>query len=449
MVSPNMETRTSYRLWLCIAAFVLLTSIIAPVAASPAPVSGCPPCEQGFVQATADHGLETKVQHSEAAIRVHTNGSATWTVRVVPTNTSILNPLAENQTLARAVARNSFGTRYGNGIHHELLSTTVVGDTVVIRYRTLGVVEDGPFGTHLFTYFRDSPGAYVYTDLGADKVTVIAPPGMTVANGFGEVNGRQMTATELPHVRDGPFVAFAPRDSALPGLYGLLGITSALGGVLLRNAFLFVVLPAGLLVSGLAGIRRTLHSRKIGSPGQLGTLVSAIGGIVVLGTVMVEGSVFPAITGNLVLGTTGGLVLLLLGVGIGVPAIREYLSGLALVGGGIVVGILGVIIGGKVLGAGGFVRTLSLSVALFPIVTAQGWFDAKEPRAQSPNSRRLYIGTAVAIVTSLGIAAPLTALGSSLFLLVPILLTVGAGGVLVAAVPLYLLGAAGARANDD
>ena len=187
-------------------AVLVLLGLVGPVTASPAPVSACPPCGSGFHRSASNHGLYTEVRHSEATVVTHTNGSATWTVRVVPTNESALNSLAENESLARAVAADSFGIRYGSGIEHDLLSADVDDGAFVVRYRTHDVVHQGPLGTQVLTYFRDSPGAYVYTGLGADELTVVAPDGMTVVRGFGEVTDSRMTATELPDVRDGPFV---------------------------------------------------------------------------------------------------------------------------------------------------------------------------------------------------------------------------------------------------
>ncbi|SHG68701.1 hypothetical protein [Halobaculum gomorrense] len=137
---------------LALAILLVAGGAALPALASPAPVSACPPCDEGFVHAAAEHGLDTGVAESEATVRVHRNDSATWRVRVVPTNESALDRLAENASLARAVAGDSFGVRYGDGIDHRLLAADVRDGAFVIRYHTLGVVEDGPLGTSLLTY---------------------------------------------------------------------------------------------------------------------------------------------------------------------------------------------------------------------------------------------------------------------------------------------------------
>lgn len=420
----------------------MVLGLAAPVLASPAPVSACPPCGEGLTRSAAAHGLDTEVERGTATVRVHRNGSATWTVRVSLTNETVHDRLASNRSLARAVAADSFGTRYGGGIGHQLLGVAVQDDAFVMRYRTLDVVEPGPLGTHVLTYFRDVPGAYVYTDLGADELTVVAPDGMTVARGFGDVAGDRMTARSLPDVRDGPFVVFAPAESVAPGLAGTAAIGAALWGVVLRNLAFFVAIPGGVLVGGLAAIRRLIGPNRAVAASHLSGLVAAIGGVLVGGTLVSEGHALPAVTGNLLLGGFGGVVLLGLGIGLAVPAIRRRLTGPRLVGTGVGLGLVAMVLTGELVGSGSFQRSLALAVGLLPAAVGLGWADA----TGSP-ANRLFYGLAVGIVGVLVVTAPLLALGGSLFLLVPILLTVVAIAVVVAAVPLYLLGAAGANAG--
>lgn len=416
--------------------------------ASPAPVSACLPCDDGFVSSAANHGLDTEVSRGEALVQAHENGSATWTVTVVPTNETVLAPLAGNRTLARAVAADSFGTRYGAGIQHELIGATVVDDAFVIRYRTPGVVRETALGTRTLTYFRDSPGAYVYTGLGADELTVVAPTGMTVARGFGDVDGRRMAATGWPDVRDGPFVVFAADDAPTPGLLGVLAVAGELSGVIARNIAFFVALPGGLLVGGLAVIRRIVDATRAWDSTRLGGLVTLGGVLVLLAAVVSEGAALPAVTGNLLVGMFAGGVLLVLGVAVTLPVARRHVTGLRLVGIGIAAAVVAVTVSDGFVGSGGVHRSLSLALALLPVAVALGWLDALDTPLDRTYAYWLFLGTAVAVFGVLTMSAPLTALGGSLFLLVPILLTVASVGVVVAAVPLYLLGAAGAHAES-
>lgn len=429
-------------------ATLVLAGLAVPALASPAPVSACPPCSNGFISSAADHGLETEVQHSEATVRIHENGSATWTVRVVPTNESALNRLAENESLAVAVAGDSFGVRYGDGIQHELLSADVADGAFVMEYRTIDVVERGPFGSQILTYFRDSPGAYIYTDLGADELTVVAPAGTTVARGFGELSGDRMTATSLPERRNGPFVVFAPEGTPLPGVVGWLAVVSALGGVILRNTLLFVVLPGSVLVGGLAGIRRFVDAETERRPERLGAVVAAGGVALVVGSAYAEVSVLPEVTANFLTGLLVGGTLLGLGTAVGRPGTRDHLSSRRLLAAGVAVAVLGVFAQGFVRG-GSLHRSLSMGVGLLPAAVALGWADGGASGAGETAPRRLFAVLAVAIVALLVATAPLTALGGTLFLLMPIFSTVISVGVVVAAVPLYLLGAAGVAAAGE
>jgi hypothetical protein len=439
-----MCSRRFLPLVLCSVALLVAVGAVAPAAASPAPVSACPPCDEGFVRAAAAHDLDTEVSHSEATVRVHENGSATWTARVVPANESVLNRLAENPSLGRRVAADSFGTRYGSAMEHELLGADVVDGAFVVRYRTLDVVREGPLGTRTLTYFRDEPGAYIYTDLGADELTVVAPPGTTVARGFGDVDGRRLTATEFPHTRDGPFVVFAPEGSPTPGLLGTLAVASALGGVVARNVLLFAAVPGGVLVGGVAAIRRFVDASTRRNPARLGTVVAVAGAALFAGTVVTEADALPAMTGNLLIGGGSGAVLLTLGVAVAIPGLRRRLSGRRLAGFGVGVAAVVVLAVGRTVGTSDIHTTLALGAALFPVVVALGWVDAHALGGETL-ARRLFVGTAVAVFGALAALAPLSALGGGLFLLLPIALTVIAAVGVVVAVPLYLLGGAGAR----
>lgn len=426
---------------------LLILSLVGPAVASPAPISGCPPCSRGFTNAAGAHGLDTEVQRSEATVHVHRNGSATWMVRVVPTNDTVLDRLAANQSLARAVATDSYGVRYGDGIEHELVSVGVTDGAMTMRYRTLDVVREGPFGTQVLTYFRDSPGAYVYTDLGADELTVVAPDGMTVARGFGRVTGDRLTATALPDVRDGPFVVFAPKGSFLPGLLGMLAVASVLGDVIIRNLVYFVVVPGGVLIGGLVGIRRVFDAGTPRDPTRLGYLVAAVGVLVLVGTVLMEPDGLTDVTENLLLGSSGGMVLLALGASVAIRRFRHYLTGRRLVGAGIVLGIIAAIIAFGIRDMSELHRLLSLAVGLLPVLVGIGWVDANETVADGSPSSRLFAGLSVAVLGALVASAPLTALGGTLFIFVPIFLTIAAVVVVGVSIPLYLLGAAGATAE--
>ncbi|MFB6118037.1 hypothetical protein [Halosegnis sp.] len=413
------------------------------VAASPAPISACPPCDEGFVRAAGSHGLETDIAASTATVRVHPNHSATWTARVTPTNDSVTARLAANASLARDVATDSFGIRYGDGIPHDFQSVRVTDGTVVIRYRTADVVQRGPFGTQVLTYFRDEPGAYVYTDLGAAELTVVAPSGTTIARGFGDVDDRRLTARELPGVQNGPFVVFAPEGTPAPGLVGTIAILGTLGGVILRNLALFVVVPGTVVVGGLAAIRRVAGRVADRSPERLGAAVAVGGGLLLVWTLIVEADALPAVTGLLILGGVVGGVLLACGAAVGLPALRRHGSPWRILGIGVAVAAVPAVGAGATLPLSTVHRGILTGVVVLPAAVALGWSDAGVGDARA--TRRLLVACTVVIYGGFAVVAPLTDLGGSLFLLGPLLVTGAAVVAVAAAGPLYVLGVAGGR----
>ncbi|WP_277554909.1 hypothetical protein [Halobaculum limi] len=432
----SLRARPSAVVVVAAAVVALLLAAVAPVVASPAPVQACSPCDRGFTSAAQQHDLVTDVASSEATVRMHRNDSATWTVRVVPTNETVLNALAENETLARSVAGDSFGVRYGGDIEHELLAADVRDGAFVVRYRTLNVVEAGPFDTHVLTYFRDSPGQYIYTDLGADELTVVAPEDTTVARGFGDVDGRRMTATALPDTPDGPFVVAAPSGTPLSGVVGWLTVVSILSSVIVRNLVAFVAIPALVLLGGVAALRRSRRLRTAATPGRLGGLVAAGGAVLVGGSLVAEVDALPLVTSNLLVGSVVGGALLVIGVAVAAPAVRDRLTVARLVVAGVAVAALFVGVGGRAFD-GGYHALLASAAALFPFVVALGRADA----ASASLGRRAYAALAVVFLATLVVAAPVTSLGGTLFFVGAILLTLAAVAFLPVAAALYALGA--------
>lgn len=443
-----MRVRPDRPLALGLLVVLVLAGLAGPAGASPVPVAACPPCGDGFVQAASAHGLPTEVERSEATVRVHENGTATWTVRIVPTNRSVLDGLASNRTLARAVAVDSVDPRSGGSFDHQHLGEQVSEGAFTIRYRTPDVAHEGPLGSMVLTYFRDAPGGRIYVGLGADQLTVVAPPEMIVAQGFGDIDGRRMTATALPEVPDGPFVVFVPEDSASPGVLGSFAVLAALSDVILRNLALFVLLPGGLLVGGLAAMRRLADHARGRSPERLGGILALVGVLMLVVTIGMETDGRLVVTGNLLLGTTTGAMVAALGLVVAVDGSRRFLTARRLTVAGLGVAILAATLTPGFLGAGGLHRSLSLGTGLLPVAVALGWADAADAPLESSRGRRRFRWLAAAVFAVLVLDAPLRTVGGSLFLLGPILLTVGVAGVVVLAAPLYLLGVAGATAKS-
>jgi hypothetical protein len=142
-----------------------------------------------------------------------------------------------------------------------------------------------------------------------------------------------------------------------------------------------------------------------------------------------------------------GAVLLAFGAAIATPAVRRHLSAGRVLGIGILLAAVGVGIVSSTLGASSFQRFLAFGVAVLPAAIALGWVDACG--GDGTLERRGFAAIAVAVFGGLAVSSPITALGGTLFFLVPILLTVAAIVAVGVAVPLYLLGAAGATAEPN
>lgn len=416
--------------------------------ASPSPIAACPPCDRSFEGAAGSHGVETEISHSEAVVRVHRNGSATWTVRNRLVNASAAERLRDDPSLARAVAADSFGTRYGDGIDHELLGVRVEGETFELRYRTPDVAKRGAGGSLVLTYFREVPGAYMYTGLGADRLTIVAPEGAVIARGFGDRSddGRRTVATAFPHTRDGPFVVFVPADHPAPGALGTLAVAGELWGIVLRNLALFVALPTAVLAGGLLAVHRV-----VGPPHRADRLRLAAGLVAGVGVLLVtfvlwferprERGISPggwitlAYGAALVLGSAGAT-----------SRLRKTVTYRRLVGGALLGGALAA---GVALATGEVELVLRPALAV-PVLTfaavAVGYAAGNDDRRGVLLATALVV--AVSIVT-LAAMTPLTALGGGLFLLFPVLLTVLAIVGVVVLAPLYRLGGALAAAQNE
>jgi hypothetical protein len=270
---------------------------------------------------------------------------------------------------------------------------------------------------------------------------------MTISHGFGEVEDRRMTATELPEMRDGPFVVFTPEGSTTPGLLATLAVGSSLGGVIARNLLLFVAVPGAALAGGLAAIRRLVDPTVPRNPTRLGGGIAVTGGLLLVGAVVSEADTLPSVTGTLLVGVGVGAVLLAFGAAIATPAVRQHLSAGRVFTIGILLAAVGVGIGSSTLGANSFQRSLAFGVGVLPAAIALGWVDACG--GAGILERRLFTAVAVVVFGGLAVSAPITALGGTLFFLFAILLTVAAIVAVGIAVPLYLLGAAGATAEPN
>lgn len=208
---------------------------VVPATAAPPPESVCAPCQEGLEWNAHRYDIALDVTHSNATVRVHPNGSATWIVTSqfehrVPEeyatgpNETFVEPsvLARDDGLARTVAGDA-ADHTDDTVREEisLQSVTVANDTIRFRFLEPTVARQAPGGVVLVDEFRpDGPHTGWFVDV--DRLRVVGPSGTTLANDVesavgdhGAVDGRTLTLTG--NVTDPPalpgdqfFLAFAP-----------------------------------------------------------------------------------------------------------------------------------------------------------------------------------------------------------------------------------------------
>jgi hypothetical protein len=445
-------------------AALLVTSVLGvglagSAAASPRPVAVCEPCDRGFLSAARAHGVDARIERSTATMRVHRNGTATWTVENRVTDAAAT--AFRNDSLRRSVAEAAVEVHDGR-----LLSTSVDGDVVRLRYRTPDAATAATGGVLRVETFRDDPGARVTDDLGADRLTLLAPEGTVVGRALpgADVDGRRMTVTTFESRGDGPFVTLVPEGNTLGPLWSLLAVAAPLAPVVGRNVLLLVGVPAAVFGAGLGSLARLARVLGLaaaptgGPPDRRALLVVALGGLglahPLFGDLVFLGGSTPALVA-----VSAGLVSL--GGGLAVPSVRERCSFVRL--GGVVAGAFAV-----ALAVGLLLQTLPLGdlsirddavvarlvLPALPLyaVTLAGYAAAHgRPRRGLATAAGAYALVPAATFS-------ITSRGGSLYFLGVFLSVLGAVGGVVFGIPLFALGyglpgpdggSSGATATDE
>ena len=197
----------------------------------PAPV--CGGCGDAYAEAATEAGLDLAVAESAATVRVHENGSATWTVRN-RLNGPDADRVRGNGTLGERLAREA--SELGDG---EFLGSATDGDAVVYRYRQADFASSGVGGAMVSDYLRQDLRVTNYDFLGADRVTVVAPPGMTVGRAPSEatVDGDRFTLTSV----DQELVTFVPGGDLLAPAKSWLSVADRLSPVVSANVGILLI----------------------------------------------------------------------------------------------------------------------------------------------------------------------------------------------------------------
>lgn len=429
-------------------AMLFFTTVGSVASASPASVSVCEPCSDRFVHSAEHRGFDVAIERSTATVRVHENGTARWTVHNRLVGDDGIERLQANRSALEAIARNSFSSRAMDDLGHQFEGVRIDGDGVVtMRYRTEGIASWSN-GVLLVDYFRDEPGVYVFSGLGADELTVVGPSGTTVTSGLpgGEAAGRQITVTaERYDPRgDGPFVAFGEASDALAGAKTTVAIAAHSAPVFLTNFVALVVIPVGALAALSVGLVRS--TRRFDRRWTPRDRTFAAGLVAALGIV---GILHPFLAG--VLPFVTGFVPPLLAVGVGFVAVSTFV---ALLPERFSLPVSFVVVGGA-LGAG--VLAVRFAPAVLPGVDPPRlilrWISPAVPvllalpagyAARSDSTRLTPVVLALPVVAvAAGIVAfyPLLSHPGSLFFVLPIFFTLGALGIGIAGLPLFALGA--------
>jgi hypothetical protein len=417
--------------------------VATPAAASPRPVQVCSPCERGFESAAHAHDVNVRIEHSTATMRVHRNGSATWTVENRLNDTTAF----ENASLRQSVAEEAIRVHDAR-----LLSTSVSGDTVRMRYRTPDAATEVSGGVLRIEYFRDDPGAMIRAGLGADRLTLVAPEGMTVGHALpgADVSGREMTVTSFDSDGDGPFVTLVPEGDPLALLWSLAAVTLPLVPVVGRNLAFLVALPTLVFVGGLRVVAWAVSAAGL-DPAAANPDRRALG-VVALALLALAPGAFAlgGIEPPLLAGAVGAIAL---GGALAVPAVRARLSVARLAG---LVGLAFVV----AVAVGFALRALTnlhvtdhvvrRLLVVLPVyaVTLVGY-------AAAHGRLRAALGTAAAaFALVLATTFSILSQGRTLYFLGVVVAVIGALAGTVAGVPLFLLGhglpcpAAGTRRGD-
>ena len=296
--------RAALLISLFVIAVLCLTA--APAVGGPTPNPVCGACGSSFEDAASDNGVIVNVTASTAAIQIHPNGSATWTVtNRLNQSAAVLSSGSEPLSQISREAATSRGVANRDGTAVTFQSATIKNETVRIRFhdpdagsRHLGVL--------VVDYFH-SAGVRGGWILNADPISISGPDETVVGNDpHGVINDEYATDTELPTVTgntvqwantstDGQQAVFSEdlylafSEPTTSSLQVAAAVTAASLPIWLGNIW-NAVLPAafvyGLLLTGVAAVARRAADSAF-AVDRLSAAVVGVGGVL-LGLVVVS-----------------------------------------------------------------------------------------------------------------------------------------------------------------
>lgn len=275
---------------------VLLVLGTTSAVAAPPPQSVCGPCNDGLVQAAREHNLPLRITESTARVRVHPNGSATWTVtsrfaadedpdpNAYPPNATLRSPdeIRTNATLRGAIVREAVDDSrdYLEPDRRDatVRSARVDNQTLRMAFHEPDVARETPGGVLLVDeYHTRGLGSGWYVDV--DRMTLVGPPGTGISNDVESAIGADVATvdgnrlilegdpSEPPSFeRDDVYVAFAEPGPAAGLLaqfgMGIAALPTVVGSFTSVHLPGLVVLLVGLGLIHL--VRRRWNGYEIG-----------------------------------------------------------------------------------------------------------------------------------------------------------------------------------------
>lgn len=262
---------------------VLAVPLVPAVAASPQPRPVCGFCGDPFERAADDAGVNATVEASTATVRVHENGSATWTVENRLANGSD-QFAADPETLA-AVGRSLARSHRGVAEDPRFVDADLDGTTAVLTFRDPGAAERHA-GLLVVDYLHHA-GASRWHYVNAERVTLAGPSGTVVANDpeSGAVDGgtviwRGATGDlyASPDVTGYPLVVFGPDRSPWTTARATVAVTLATAPVAISAAWRVLVLQTLVFAATLLAVGHAVRRRRPPLDGRtLGALVAGLG----------------------------------------------------------------------------------------------------------------------------------------------------------------------------
>jgi len=248
---PSRWLRTALAAAALLCALLVLASVTA--SGAPPPQSVCGPCNDGLVDEARMHNLPLNVTSSTAAVEVHPNGSATWTVtsrlatnrrpdrNAYPPNATLrtVSALRTNETLRRAIVREAVDDSRDylepDRPDATLRSMELSNSTLRFTFFEPDVARQRPGSVLLFEeYHTGGLGSGWYVDV--NTLEIVGPPDTTVGNDVTAAFGPDIAAVDGNRVildgdpadpptvaQDDLYIAFVtPGDG--PGLRARLAI---------------------------------------------------------------------------------------------------------------------------------------------------------------------------------------------------------------------------------